>query len=76
MNTAKDITDGLIHRMKTTSLQKFEVQREVGENWMPNGAVPFDIYATKGVARFTVWANSRDDAEDQVSTYLERDEDE
>lgn len=74
MNTAKHITDELINRMKNTSLQKFEIKREVGENWIPNGVVPFDIYATNGVATFTVWAESYIDAEDQITQYLEQDD--
>ena len=76
MNTAKQLTDELIYRMKTTDLNKFEIKREVGENWLPQGAVPFDLYATKGIATFTVWAESIQDAEHQVSQFLERDEDE
>jgi hypothetical protein len=76
MNTAKQLTDELIYRMKTTDLNKFEIKREVGENWLPQGTVPFDLYASKGVATFTVWAESIQDAEHQVSQFLERDEDE
>jgi len=76
MNNAKQITDQLIYRMKNTSLNKFEIKREVGENWLPEGTVPFDIRASKGIAIFEVWAESLQDAEDQVSQYLEKDEDE
>jgi hypothetical protein len=74
--TAKEISDELIYRMKTTSLNKFEIKREVGDNWLPNGTVPFDISASKGIATFTVWAESIQDAEDQISKFLEQDEDE
>jgi hypothetical protein len=76
MNTAKQLTDELIYRMKTTDLNKFEIKREVGENWLPQGTVPFDLYASKGIATFIVWAESIQDAEHQVSQFLERDEDE
>jgi len=76
MTTAKQLADELIYRMKTTSLQKFEIKREVGENWLPNGVVPFDISAKNGIATFTVWAESYVDAEDQVSMFLERNENE
>jgi len=76
MNTAKQLTDELIYRMKTTDLNKFNVKREVGENWLPQGTVPFDISATKGIATFTVWAESIQDAEHQVSQFLEQDENE
>jgi hypothetical protein len=74
--TAKEISDELIYRMKTTNLNKFEIKREVGPNWLPNGTVPFDISASKGIATFIVWAESIQDAEDQVSQFLEKDEDE
>jgi hypothetical protein len=76
MNTAKQLTDELIYRMKTTDLNKFEIKREVGENWLPQGTVPFDLYASKGIATFIVWAESIQDAEHQVSQFLERDENE
>jgi len=76
METAKQLTDELIYRMKTTDLNKFEIKREVGENWLPQGTVPFDISATKGIATFTVWAESIQDAEHQVSQFLEQDENE
>jgi hypothetical protein len=76
MTNAKQLTDELIYRMKTTSLNKFEIKREVGNSWLPNGTIPFDIRATKGVAIFDVWAESIQDAEDQVSKFLEQDEDE
>jgi hypothetical protein len=76
MNTAKQLTDELIFRMKTTDLNKFDIKREVGENWLPQGTVPFDISASKGIATFTVWAESIQDAEHQVSQFLEQDENE
>ena len=76
METAKQLTDELIYRMKTTDLNKFEIKREVVENWLPQGTVPFDISAAKGIATFTVWAESIQDAEDQVSQFLERDNNE
>ena len=76
MTTAKQLTDELIFRMKTTDLNKFDIKREVGPNWLPDGTVPFDITAKNGIATFTVWAESIQDAEDQVSQFLERDENE
>ena len=76
MTTAKQLTDELIFRMKTTDLNKFEIKREVGTNWLPQGTVPFDLTAKNGIATFTVWAESIQDAEDQVSQFLERDENE
>jgi len=62
--------------MKTTKMEKFEIKREVGPGWLPSGTIPFDIRAKDGIATFTVWAESIQDAEDQVSQFLERDEDE
>jgi hypothetical protein len=62
--------------MKTTTMEKFTIKREVVDNWIPNGTIPFDIRATKGVAIFEVWAESIQDAENQVSMWLEKDEDE
>ena len=76
MTNAKQVFDELFYRMKTTDLNKFEIKREVGPNWLPNGTVPFDISASKGIATFMVWAESIQDAEDQVSQYLEKDKDE
>ena len=76
MTNAKQLTDELIYRMKTTDLNKFDIKRDVGENWLPQGTVPFDISASKGIATFTVWAESIQDAEHQVSQFLEQDENE
>lgn len=76
MNTAKEITDELMGRLKNSTLQLFEIKREVGENWIPQGTVPFDISASRGIATFKVYAEFLQDAEDQVTQYLERDIDE
>jgi len=76
MNTAKLITDDLIGRLKNSTLQLFEIKRDVGENWIPQGTVPFDIFAKNGVATFKVYAEFLQDAEDQITQYLERDNDE
>ena len=76
MSTAKAIADELIGRLKNSTFQLFEIKREVGENWIPQGVVPFDISARNGIATFKVYAETYIDAEDQVTQYLERDEDE
>lgn len=76
MQNAKEITDNLINRLRSETLQLFEIKRDVGEGWLPKGHVPFDISASKGVATFKVYAEFLQDAEDQVTQYLERDEDE
>ena len=74
MKTAKDIFDETMNRVKR--LQMFEIKREVGPNWLPRGTSPFDISARDGIATFTVYAEFLQDAEDQITQFLERDEDE
>jgi hypothetical protein len=74
MNTAKDIADELLRKVK--SMQKFTIKREMPDMWMPHGVVPFDIRIKDGVATFDVYAESYIDAEDQVTQYLERDDNE
>jgi hypothetical protein len=71
MENAKQITDDLMFRLKTSTMQLFEIKREVGPNWLPIGYVPFDIRAGNGVATFSVYAEFLQDAEDQVTTWLE-----
>jgi len=74
--TAKEITDELVFRMKNTTMQCFEIKRDVGLNWLPRGVIPFDITAKDGTAIFQVYAEFLQDAEDQVTQYLERNENE
>lgn len=72
MKNAKEIFDDTMGRIKR--LQVFEIKREVGTNWIPNGTIPFDISAKNGVATFKVYAEFLQDAEDQVTQFLEQDE--
>lgn len=74
MTTAKDIADDLFRKVK--SMQIFEIVREVEDNWLPLGTAPFDISVKNSVAKFKVYAETYIDAEDQVTQYLERDQDE
>jgi len=74
MKTAKEIFDETMGRVKR--LQVFEIKREVGSNWIPQGTIPFDISARNGIATFKVYAEFLQDAEDQVTQFLEKDEDE
>lgn len=74
MSNAKQIFDDMMDRVKR--LQMFEIKREVGNNWIPQGTIPFDISARNGVATFKVYAEFLQDAEDQVTQFLERDQDE
>ena len=74
MKTAKDIFDETMGRVKR--LQVFEIKRDVGPNWIPQGTIPFDISARNGIAIFKVYAEFLQDAEDQVTKFLEQDEDE
>ena len=76
MKTSKQISDELIYRLKTNEMKFYNVNREVGSGWLPNGTTPFNIRCRNGVATFTVYALSQVDAEDQVSNWLEKDEDE
>ena len=72
MSTAKDIFDDMFSRIK--DMQVFEIKREVPTNWLPTGTVPFDIMIKNNVAIFKVYAYTYIDAEDQVSQYLEKDD--
>jgi hypothetical protein len=76
MKTPQQITEEVILRMKNTNLNKFDIKREVGPNWLPNGTVPFDLHASHGIATFEVWAESLQDAEDQVNHFLEQENNE
>ena len=72
MSTAKDLTDELIRKVK--SMQRFEIKREMEDGWLPKGVVPFDISIRDGVGTFIVYAESYIDAEDQVTQYLEQED--
>jgi len=76
MKTAKDIFDETWARIKR--LEKYEIKREVPPGWLPRGTIPYGVRVKKGIAIFTVYAEFRIDAEDQITAYLEnmeRDED-
>lgn len=67
MNTAKDISDNLIHRMK--HLQEFVVERD----WdlIPAGVIKFNIQHTQGeLARIFVHAMTQQEAEQQVDDWF------
>jgi hypothetical protein len=76
MPNAKQVFDELFYRMKNTEMNWYEIKREVGPNWLPNGTVPWDITAKNGIATIKVYASSIQDAEDQVSMWLEKDDNE
>jgi hypothetical protein len=69
MSTAKDIFDTTWEKIKR--LERFEIKREVEKGWLPRGHIPFDISVKQCVATFIVYAEFLQDAEDQVTTYLE-----
>jgi hypothetical protein len=70
MNTAKDLTDQLIHRAK--NLQEFIVEREFTH--IPAGVVKFNIQHTVGhPARIFVPALTQDEAEVMVDEWFEED---
>lgn len=76
MKTAKEIADELFHRIKSNDMQFYTVKREVEPGWLPNGSVPFNVRCRNGVAIFTVYATSQVDAEDQVTIWLEQNDNE
>ena len=67
MNTAKDLTDNLIFRMK--NMQEFVVERDW--NLIPAGVIKFNIQHTVGEsARIFVHALTQDEAERQVDDWF------
>ena len=67
MNTAKALTDNLIHRMK--NLQEFVVERDW--NLIPPGVVKYNIQHTQGeLARIFVHAMTQEEAERQVDDWF------
>lgn len=76
MKTAKEITDDLLNKIKSTDMTFYKVNREVEPGWLPRGTVPFGIIVRNGVATFTVYATSKIDAEDQVTIWLEKNDNE
>jgi hypothetical protein len=67
MNTAKDLTDNLIFRMK--NMQEFVVERDW--NLIPAGVIKFNIQHTVGEsARIFVHALTQEEAERQVDDWF------
>ena len=70
MNTAKDLTDNLIFRMK--NMQEFVVERDW--NLIPAGVIKFNIQHTVGEsARIFVHALTQEEAERQVDDWFDED---
>jgi len=65
---AKELTDQIIANAK--SMQHFVVERQVPQNWMPQGYVPYDIKISKGKASFDVYAQNKEQAEEMIDDYL------
>lgn len=69
MNTAKDLTDNLIHRAK--HLQEFTVFRNLESFPFSAGHIPFDIRHVVGYPmEFDVPALSQQEAEERVDAWL------
>lgn len=71
MNTAKELTENLIHRAK--NLQEFVVERD----WegIPSGVVRYNIQHTQGeMARIFVHAMTQDEAEQLVDDWFNEDQ--
>ena len=67
MNTAKDLTDNLIFRMK--NMQEFVVERDW--NLIPAGVIKFNIQHTVGESdRIFVHALTQEEAERQVDDWF------
>ena len=66
------MTDNLINQAK--KMKRFEVRRQVEDNWMPYGCVPFDIHIKNNIATVSVIAETQDQAEEQVTKYIDRDD--
>lgn len=70
MKTAKEITDDLISQAQR--MRVYEVNVHVQDGWLPQGTVPFDMTIKANIATIKVIAESHEDAERQVSEYLDR----
>jgi hypothetical protein len=65
---SKDIDD-VIFRMK--NLKKFKVVRDVNENFILNGKMPYDVKLDKNnVLTVTLMAVDREEAERRVSEFI------
>lgn len=69
MNTAKDICDQLINRAK--NLVEFTVVTEVPDNFRFNGVVPFDMNIVDDEIQAKVFAETFDEAAQQLDNWLE-----
>ena len=65
------MTNQLINRLQETTMSWYTVMRDVAANWLPNGIFPFSVNVDNGVAAFTIYATSQQNAEDQVNRYME-----
>lgn len=70
MTTAKDIFDNVMNKVK--NMQEYQVTINVSNGWYPQGIVPFDMHISEGVATIKVIAVSHEDANNQVSKYMEQ----
>jgi hypothetical protein len=65
---SKDVDD-VIFRMK--NLKKFKVVRDVNENFILNGKMPYDVKLDKNnVLTVTLMAVDREEAERRVSEFI------
>jgi hypothetical protein len=70
MTTAQEIFTKVMNKIK--NLKEYQVTINVTKGWYPQGVVPFDMHISNGVAIITVLASSHEDAEQQVSKYMEQ----
>ena len=70
MKTAQEIFTDVMDKVK--NLKEYQVTVSVPNGWYPYGIVPFDMHIADGSATMTVLAASQEDANDQVSKYMEQ----
>ena len=52
------------------SLHEYTIEREVAENFAPNGTVPYDIKIVKNIATIKLYAIDLDEANQRVDDFL------
>lgn len=70
MKTAQEIFTTVMNKIK--NLKEYQVTIRVPNGWYPHGIAPFDMHIADGVATMTVLASSHENANDQVSKYMEQ----
>ena len=72
MTKFADITNQTIERLM--NLKEYTVAVNVEHGWLPNGPVPFDIFIKDGVAKVTLPALSKEEAQQKATEYFQADD--